>query len=115
MDLIESNNQLQSLINSIIRSHGQEKLIFLLQCFQKSATIKASVVAHQNHKNDTYKNNKQSIEKVFQFTLEQFHSHITLHQAASTACMSIPSFCHYFKHYTNKTYIDYLNEIRIEH
>jgi AraC-like DNA-binding protein len=107
MDPIKSNNQLQSLLHSIIKSHGEEKLIFLLQCFQKWIPPKSN--------DDAYKGNKQSIEKALQFTIQQFHSQVTLQQAASTDCMSIASFCHYFKYYTSKTYIDYLNEVRIEY
>jgi len=38
---------------------------------------------------------------------------LTLENAASIANLSVPSFCRYFKRRTNKTYICFLNEIRI--
>jgi len=40
---------------------------------------------------------------------------VQLSSVAKTAGLSIPAFCNYFKKSTKKTYIDFLNEIRIGH
>lgn len=53
------------------------------------------------------------LNKVFQFTIDNFREHLELQQVAAIACMSIQSFCEYFKRSTKKTYIDFLNEVRI--
>jgi AraC-like DNA-binding protein len=50
---------------------------------------------------------------VFQFTIDTFRDTISLDQVAAVACMSIPAFCRYFKRSTKKTYIEFLNEVRI--
>jgi AraC-like DNA-binding protein len=55
----------------------------------------------------------ERLDKVFQFTIDNFREPVRLSQVASIACMSIPSFCEYFKRSTKKTYIDFLNEVRI--
>ncbi|SEL62793.1 AraC-type DNA-binding protein [Chitinophaga rupis] len=53
------------------------------------------------------------MDRVFQFTIDNFRDPISLPQVAEIACMSVPAFCNYFKRSTKKTYIDFLNEIRI--
>jgi AraC-like DNA-binding protein len=59
--------------------------------------------------------NKDRIDKIFQYTIDNFQDPIALSDVAKTAGMSIPAFCNYFKKSTKKTYIDFLNEIRISH
>ncbi len=50
---------------------------------------------------------------MFQFTIDSFRDPVSLSEVAAIACMSVPAFCNYFKRRTQKTYIDFLNEIRV--
>ena len=59
--------------------------------------------------------NKERIDKIFQYTIDNFQDTITLNNVAGNAGMSVPAFCTYFKKSTKKTYIDFLNEVRIGH
>jgi AraC-like DNA-binding protein len=67
-----------------------------------------------------YKNlhNEQDITRfndVYQFVLKNFHDDITLNEVAQICNMSPNSFCRFFKNKTQKTFIRFLNEIRIGH
>jgi len=53
------------------------------------------------------------LNKIFSYILENFPKKITLGQIAGIANMSPTAFCRYFKDRTNKTFITFLNEIRI--
>jgi AraC-like DNA-binding protein len=57
--------------------------------------------------------NKERIDKIFQYTIDNFQESINLDTIAHNAGMSVPAFCSYFKKSTKKTYIDFLKEIRI--
>lgn len=50
---------------------------------------------------------------VFDFTLNNYDQPINLNQVAETANMTPHAFCRYFKQRTNKTYFNFLLEIRI--
>jgi AraC-like DNA-binding protein len=50
---------------------------------------------------------------IYQYTMENYTKKIKLQQIADVSHLSIPAFCRYFKRHTNKTYITFLNEIRI--
>jgi AraC-like DNA-binding protein len=52
---------------------------------------------------------------VFEYTMTHFKSDISLETIASIATMTKNAFCKYFKKRTNKTYFQFLNELRIEH
>jgi AraC-like DNA-binding protein len=56
---------------------------------------------------------KHYIDLVFQFTIDSFTNPISLEEVAAIARMSVPAFCRYFKRSTQKTYNQFLNEVRI--
>ncbi len=58
--------------------------------------------------------NQERIDKIYQFTLTHFYEPIMLEEVARMSAMSIPAFCNYFKKSTKKTYIEFLNEVRID-
>jgi len=50
---------------------------------------------------------------IYQYTMNHFTEDITLEQIAGVAYLTPQSFCRYFKKHTAKTYINFLNEVRI--
>ncbi|WP_299664655.1 AraC family transcriptional regulator [uncultured Polaribacter sp.] len=54
------------------------------------------------------------MRNVFEFTMNNFEKEITLEEIAEVANMTKNAFCKYFKKRTNKTYFQFLNELRIE-
>ncbi|BAO76076.1 AraC family transcriptional regulator [Winogradskyella sp. PG-2] len=54
------------------------------------------------------------MRNVFEFTLNNYSEEISLDTVSKVANMTKNAFCKYFKKRTNKTYIQFLNEFRIE-
>jgi len=54
-----------------------------------------------------------TINRVYEFTLSQFNRKILIQEAAAIAHMSVANFCRYFKNRTQKTYVQFLTEVRI--
>jgi len=52
------------------------------------------------------------IDRVYKYVMRNFRNKISLNEVASLVNLTPNSFCRYFKTYTGKTFIDYLNEIR---
>lgn len=50
---------------------------------------------------------------IFQYTMDNFHKEVTLHDVADIANMTPNAFCRYFKQRTNKTFINFLIDFRI--
>lgn len=56
---------------------------------------------------------KAKINKVSSFVIDNFQNDISLNDAARIAYMTPEGFCRFFKRETHKTFISYLNEVRI--
>ncbi|MEO5995878.1 MAG: AraC family transcriptional regulator [Chitinophagaceae bacterium] len=50
---------------------------------------------------------------IYQYTMHHFTESISLEQIAGVAFLTPQSFCRYFKKHTSKTYVNFLNEVRI--
>jgi AraC-like DNA-binding protein len=50
---------------------------------------------------------------VYQYTMANYTENITIEQIAAVVYLTPQSFCRYFKKHTSKTYISFLNEVRI--
>lgn len=53
------------------------------------------------------------LDQVLQFIFQNYDKKITVEEAAKASNLSIPAFCRYFKIHTRKTFISYVNEVRI--
>ena len=53
------------------------------------------------------------LNEIFQFTIKDYHRTIKLQEVATMVNMTVSAFCRYFKQRTRKTYITFLNEVRI--
>ena len=56
----------------------------------------------------------KKMRDVFEYTIENYHKSIYLEDIANVANMTKNAFCKYFKRRTNKTYVSFLTELRIE-
>lgn len=54
------------------------------------------------------------ISQVYKYTFDHYHEDISVDQLAAIVHMTPTSFCKFFKKHTMKTYISFLNEVRIE-
>ncbi|RXP45167.1 AraC family transcriptional regulator [Lutibacter sp. HS1-25] len=50
---------------------------------------------------------------IFQYSMENFHKEVSLEDVANIANMTPNAFCRYFKQRTNKTFVNFLIDIRI--
>ncbi|WP_223032712.1 AraC family transcriptional regulator [Hanstruepera marina] len=66
--------------------------------------------------NRAYTDNEgERMRNVIEYTLKNYKNIIDLNTISEVANMTKNAFCKYFKKRTNKTYIQFLNDIRIEH
>ena len=87
-------------------------LLELLKIASKSQYKSLSSFIYEKKYSD---NEGYRMRNVFEFTMNNFDKDITLNTIAEIANMTKNAFCKYFKKRTNKTYIQFLNELRIEH
>lgn len=115
---LKISSSLKTKLNPLIRQleykQGLARIIALCECLDLIAKNDYQKLSTQEVKQ--YNNrHKERIDAIFQFTLANFQDEISLNSIAANVDMSVPAFCSYFKKSTKKTYIEFLNEIRIGH
>lgn len=91
-----------------------ERLIIFLQVLKILSESKIETISSSIAKKNYSDNEGQRMGKIFKLVMENFHKDITLQEASSIANMTPNAFCRYFKQRTNKTFFQFLTEIRIE-
>lgn len=103
-------------LSAIAAATGIDRLIIFLEILKalgnrKEMQALSKPVIQRNIK--TYDGNR--LNKVIEFTFKEFQRPITLKEVSAQANLTPEAFCKYFKTRTRKTYISFLNEIRINH
>lgn len=55
------------------------------------------------------------LQVIFDFVFKNFHKPITLEEISKMAFMTPNAFCRFFRQHTNKTFFQFLIELRVEH
>ena len=104
---------LNPLIKRLELDKNTRRIITLCECLAAIAESTDYLsVSTQEIKPLNFKD-RERIDLIFKYTMEKFKEPIQLSYIAAIAGMSVPAFCNYFKKRTRKTYIDFVNEIRI--
>ena len=113
---VTSNQEnIHAIFKTIAQQSQLSQFIGLLEILQLvSVSSYASLSSFVYNK--SYSDNEgKRMRDVIEYTMNNFKRDINLHAIAEVANMTKNAFCKYFKKRTNKTYIQFLNDIRIEH
>lgn len=106
---------LAELLLQLEQATGFERTILLCRCLHQVAHTPAYDMLSSQQPIGFQARHKERIDKILRYTIEHFQDPIALGEVAANAAMSVPAFCSYFKKCTKKTYIDFLNEVRVGH
>ncbi|MEZ0542179.1 AraC family transcriptional regulator [Fibrella arboris] len=113
----KTNEKLADLMRRAVEATNLDKIISLLSILKTLAEtdeyemiVNGRAVFYQSNETDSLR-----LNNVCSYTLENYKKDITLDEISSISNLSVTSFCRYFKLMTNKTYYDFLIEIRISH
>lgn len=103
-----------NLILSLKNADGLQSTIILLQILDTISRSNSYIsLASPGYSNSYDEHNIIKIHNVYKHVMENFTKKITLDEIAAVAFMTAPAFCKYFKSKTNKTFTNFVNEIRI--
>jgi AraC-like DNA-binding protein len=113
----ETKLEVSDLLHRSLEAFGLDRLVLLMSIlralvrnFEDQEMINSSY--HKVHSNET---EMARLDTIYSYSLYNYKKDITLEEIAAVAHMSKTSFCRYFKLMTNKTYSEFLTEIRISH
>jgi AraC-like DNA-binding protein len=109
----KTKEMLQPLVQSLEIEKGFWRITKLCECLSILSETKDYITVSTQEIKALNPRDKDRIDSVFQYTMDNFKEPIKLSLIANKAGMSIPAFCSYFKKRTKKTYIDFVNEVRV--
>ncbi|MEO9476570.1 MAG: AraC family transcriptional regulator [Cyclobacteriaceae bacterium] len=106
--------ELQEDIYGIIDLSEAERAIKLLDILNRLARLDSKEILSTTDMRQVRTESVNRIDKVLKFISDNYVSDISLEDVADVACMTTNSFCRFFKKATNKSFITFLNEVRIK-
>ncbi|MEQ6120260.1 AraC family transcriptional regulator [Reichenbachiella sp. MALMAid0571] len=103
-----------SKLHDLASARNMEKIIRLLDVFQiicAADSLEYLSTEVGDHNVDEHEGKR--LNDVIQFTMEKYYRHISLDEISDIANLTPAAFCRFFKQRTRKTYVNFLNEIRI--
>ena len=113
---IEGGNKhkIERLMAGMFRESDFNKVISLLQILSFIADEKEKVFLSSHSFINSYaKNSNTKLDKVYEYVLNNFKMEINLNGTADLVHMNPSAFSRYFKQTTNKTFVQFVNEVRI--
>jgi AraC-like DNA-binding protein len=108
--------QLSGMLYQLLQTESHERMLLLMQLLAVIATGKESRYLNpQAGKVAFNPTDETRLTKVYLHTLNNFQRTITLKEIAAIIYMCPNAFCRYFKSRTQKSYFDFLLEVRINH
>jgi YesN/AraC family two-component response regulator len=102
-------------LKKLLKLEGIQRILeFLMACSRMSANKNVEIISTKTPMIHDAENSER-LNKVFDYILNNYSKDIALEKVASLICMTPTSFCRYFKRRTQKTFSQYLIEVRISH
>lgn len=112
----EVTKQLKPLISAISQSEGFKQVALFLTLMDIMIHTKEYVILSSAGFQANYSaNDPEKMDNIIRFMFENYHREISLDEISVIANMTKQAFCRYFKNRTQKSFIQFLNEIRISY
>nr|WKN35393.1 AraC family transcriptional regulator [Tunicatimonas sp. TK19036] len=105
---------LVEMLTEIQSQDGLDRMITFLNIIriiinaEESQTLSSHMIDFDVNEREGHR-----LNAVIRFTLNEYHRPITLEEVAEITNLSAPAFCRFFKKRTRKSYVSFLNELRI--
>ncbi|WP_375443825.1 helix-turn-helix domain-containing protein [uncultured Fibrella sp.] len=95
---------------------GMAQVLELLSILNELSTDREAILlASDSYQLTASEAETERMKRVLEFVLKHFRKEIRIEQIASVAGMAPAAFCRYFRKRTGKSFVEYLNELRISH
>lgn len=112
--LLSNKKHTYKLFDQLFIASKLDRFILFFQLLKVLKQSKAEPLSSFISDKKYSDNEGRRMSAVLEFTMNHFQNEISLNTISQEAAMTKNAFCKYFKKRTNKTYVTFLNELRIE-
>jgi AraC-like DNA-binding protein len=111
-----AKQKLKRLLYGMTEQKGFSRVITFMKIVELIiCTNEYELLASEGYINTYHEKNNERMDKVLKFIFSNFTKEISLDEVAAFANMNKQAFCRYFKSCTQKTFSNFLNEVRVGH
>jgi AraC-like DNA-binding protein len=112
----ETNRQVSKWMIELLQMKGVGSVVQLLRILNAlSVSPDCHPIAHAGYVNSNKESGIGRMNLVYEYVMKNFSGKLKLEEVAALANMSVSSFSRYFKSRANKSFSDFVSEIRIGH
>lgn len=117
LQFTEGSIVVKEMMHSLLDEKDSFKklIIFLDILHELSSANNYIILDKQSSYTRLSHNDKKRINEVTAYVVENFQNSISLNEAASIANMTLHAFCKYFKKITRKTFMEAVNDYRVDY
>lgn len=110
------NEKVITYIEQLPTQHGVEQITTLLLLLEKMAQVEnKTILGSEQYSNSLSTATDNRLEKILSYITLHYVENITITHMAELVAMNPTAFCRYFKEKCNKTFFDYILELRIQY
>lgn len=113
--LCSDRSLISELVFEVLRSDGVSRFIGFLNLLKALCQVNLKPLTQFVYPKEIGSSKGSRMQKIIDYTIRNFQSEIDLGAASKIVHMTPNAFCRFFKQHTNKTFFQFLIELRIEH
>lgn len=115
-----SSSRIPKMLEDLTKSKGPQRIILMLEVLAELAKSESRKLLTEEFSTgipflDANSPSFVRLQKVHHYVIENFHFPLQIDDVANIANMTPHAFCKYFKKSTKKTFMTFLNELRVCH
>ncbi|WP_169540093.1 AraC family transcriptional regulator [Niabella aurantiaca] len=108
--------RIRQLLLGMATQDELNRFVSLLRIIEQLVASKEyELLAGDGYTNTYQAKDSQRVDKVFRYIFDHFGDDIRLEDAAALVHMNKQAFCRFFKSRTQKTFVEFVNDVRISH
>lgn len=111
----ETRVKIREKIQNLLKADKVVRMLGLIEILHQMSCSKEYRFLSENAIVGVSKKDSERMNEVFDYVLKNFKNDINLSEIANKTRFSEAAFCRYFKLRTQKTFVEFVNEIRIEY
>jgi AraC-like DNA-binding protein len=110
----KTKKNVKQKLHSLLNSTGLERITILLSILNEIAiSSNAEFLSSPIFVSSIEEDHNQRMNQIYKYVMTHFKHKFSIEEIAGEVCLTPTSFCRFFAKRTNKSFIQYVNEIRI--
>lgn len=112
----KTNLLVREMMIELLDLKGVKSIIHLLKILQTIAdSTDCKLIADAAYINTNKESEKDRMGQVYEYVMQNYQSKVSLEEAAQLSNLSVSAFSRFFKSRVNKSFSDFLTDVRISH